>query len=62
MMRRSACAPLVRKSLGRVPGVAKAEVSADARRAVVIFDDEKTSVPALTAATAKAGFPSRLIE
>jgi periplasmic mercuric ion binding protein len=57
MMRRSACAPLVRKSLGRVPGVAKAEVSADARRAVVIFDDEKTSVPALTAATGEGRLP-----
>jgi mercuric ion binding protein len=58
----SACAPLVRKSLTRLPGVAKAEVSAETHRAFVTFDDEKTDIAALTDATTKAGFPSRPIE
>jgi mercuric ion binding protein len=53
------CPPVVRKSLVRVPGVAKAEVSATTQRAVVTFDDAKTTVAALVDATTKAGYPSR---
>lgn len=53
------CPPIVRKSLARVPGVGKAEVSAEKNTATVQFDDEKTTVAALIEATTKAGYPSR---
>jgi mercuric ion binding protein len=53
-----ACPFIVRKSLEGVPGVAKAVVSFKDKTAVVTYDDSKTNVKALTAATAKAGYPS----
>jgi mercuric ion binding protein len=56
------CPPIVRKSLARVPGVAKAEVSAETHRAVVTFDDAKTTVAALVDATTRAGYPSRPVQ
>ena len=56
------CPPIVRKSLARVPGVAKAEVSAATHRAVVTFDDAKATVAALVDATTRAGYPSRPVE
>jgi mercuric ion binding protein len=56
------CPPIVRKSLSRVPGVAKAEVSAETHRAVVTFDDAKTTVAALVDATTRAGYPSRQVQ
>ena len=55
-----ACPYIVKKTLESVPGVAKATVSFKDRTAVVVFDDSKASVKELTAATAKAGFPSEL--
>ena len=55
-----ACPYIVKKTLESVPGVAKAIVSFKDRTAVVVFDDSKASVKDLTAATAKAGFPSEL--
>ena len=57
-----ACPPIVRKSLARVPGVSKAEVSTETHRAVVTFDDGKTNVAALIDATTKAGYPSRPVQ
>jgi mercuric ion binding protein len=56
------CPPIVRKSLVRVPGVSKAEVSAEMHRAVVTFDEGKTNVAALVDATTKAGYPSRPVQ
>jgi mercuric ion binding protein len=53
------CPSIVRKSLARVPGVVKAEVSAEKATAVVMFDDAATSIAALVAATTNAGYPSR---
>lgn len=53
------CPPIVRKSLVGVPGVAKAEVSAKQHTATVVFDDQKTTVAGLVAATTNAGYPSR---
>ena len=41
-----------------VPGVAKVVVSYTRKTAIVTFDDTKTAVPALTAATTNAGYPS----
>jgi periplasmic mercuric ion binding protein len=56
------CGPLVKASLVRVSGVKAVQVSqADAMAdvtATVKFDDSATSVPALIAATTKAGYPS----
>jgi mercuric ion binding protein len=54
----NACPLIVRKSLEAVPGVAKAVVSFKDKSAVVTYDDSKTNVRALTAATTKAGYPS----
>ena len=56
------CAPTVRKSLARVQGVVRVEVSAEKETATVTFDDIKTDASALTAATKNAGYPSRLVE
>jgi periplasmic mercuric ion binding protein len=53
------CPPIVRKSLTRVPGVARVDVSAESNTATVMFDDAKTTVAALIDATTKAGYPSR---
>lgn len=54
----AACPLIVEKSLERVPGVAKVAVSYQDKTAVVTYDDGKTDVQALTAATANAGYPS----
>jgi mercuric ion binding protein len=53
-----ACPYMVKKTLERVAGVAKVTVSFKDKTAVVIYDDEKTDVKALTNATAGAGYPS----
>ena len=55
------CPPIVKKSLARVPGVTKAEFSAETHRAVVTFDDDRANVAALVNATTNAGYPSRLV-
>ena len=52
------CPFIVRKSLETVPGVTKAVVSYKDRMAVVIYDDGRTDVSALTRATTDAGYPS----
>jgi mercuric ion binding protein len=56
----SACPITVKSSLEAVPGVSKAVVSYADKTAVVTFDDTKTAVTALTAATTNAGYPSAL--
>ncbi len=52
------CPITVKKALNAVPGVSKVDVSFVKKDAVVTFDDAKTSVAALTKATANAGYPS----
>lgn len=52
------CAPTVRASLARVPGVTRVELSTERRTARVTFDNGRTSIEALTAATRNAGYPS----
>ena len=54
----AACPITVRKALEKVSGVEKVHATYEAKEAVVIFDDAKTSVDKLTEATKKAGFPS----
>jgi mercuric ion binding protein len=53
-----ACPFIVKQSLERVSGVAKVAVSLKDKTAIVTYDDAKTNVPALTAATTEAGYPS----
>jgi len=53
-----ACPYIVKKTLERVSGVGRVTVSLKDKTAVVIFDDAKTNVRALTDATKSAGFPS----
>jgi len=48
----------VKRSLTRINGVIKADVSLEQAEARVTFDDAKTTVEALTKATRDAGYPS----
>ena len=50
----------VQRSLTKIDGVTKADVSLEKNEAVVTFDDAKTNVETLLKATAGAGFPSTL--
>lgn len=52
------CPYIVRASLAEVPGVSVVEVSFADEIAVVTYDDERTDVAALVAATSGVGFPS----
>lgn len=54
----AACPHTVKSSLQSVPGVKAVSVSLQDKSAVVTFDDAKTNVTALTAATTNAGYPS----
>jgi periplasmic mercuric ion binding protein len=54
------CPITVKGSLTAVPGVSKVEVSLARKTATVTFDDAKTNIPALIAATTNAGYPSTL--
>jgi mercuric ion binding protein len=56
------CPYIVEQALAEVPGVASAQVSYREKTAVVTFDDETTTIAALTAATAAYGFPSLAAE
>jgi mercuric ion binding protein len=53
-----ACPITVKKSLSKVDGVSKIDVSFEKREAIVTFDDAKTSVQKMTKATEDAGYPS----
>ncbi|MFT6123287.1 MAG: mercuric ion binding protein [Cognaticolwellia sp.] len=55
------CPITVKKALTNVDGVVKAKVTFDDRLAVVTYDDEKTTIQALTSATTNAGYPSKKI-
>ncbi len=56
----SACPITVKAALNRVEGVTSVDVRYEERDATVTFDDEKTTVEALTQATTNAGYPSTL--
>lgn len=55
----ASCPYIVKKSIAAVPGVSKVEVSYETKTAVVTFDDTKTGLDAVTAASANAGYPAR---
>jgi len=54
----AACPYTVRASLEAVPGVTSVVVSFPEKTALVTYDDAKTDIDALTAATTNAGYPS----
>lgn len=54
----AACPITVKRALTKVEGVTSAKVNFDKLQAEVTYDDAKTSVEALTRATANAGYPS----
>lgn len=54
----AACPHTVKASLQAVSGVKKVAVSLKQKTAIVTYDDVKTNVKALTAATTNAGYPS----
>jgi mercuric ion binding protein len=58
------CAPIVKRSLARVPGVSQVAVSEadETATATVTFDNARTNVAALVQATTNAGFPSRAVQ
>lgn len=58
----SACPITVKAALKRVDGVSSVQVRYEERDATVTFDDDKTSVDAITQATTNAGYPSTLIQ
>lgn len=57
----ASCPYIVKQVLARVPGVRTVEVSYESKTAVVTFEDTETDVAALTEATERVGFPSKLI-
>ncbi len=56
------CPITVKKALTQVPGVSLARVDFAQRQAVVVFDDARTNVEALTQSTRNAGYPSTVLE
>jgi len=55
----ASCPYIIKRSLEDVAGVVAVEVSFRQQTAIVRFDDGRTSIPALTQATAGVGFPSQ---
>ncbi len=52
------CPITIKVALMKVQGVSSAKVSYARREAVVVFDNEKTSLDELKKATTEAGYPS----
>ena len=57
----ASCPYIVQRSLSGVPGVAHVAVSFERKTATVTYDDQRTTLAALTSATAGAGYPSSAI-
>lgn len=56
----AACPITVRKALQKVTGVTAVKATLQPPQATVTFDDARTTVDALTRATANAGYPATL--
>lgn len=56
------CPITVKKALEKVDGVLSADVSYKTKRAVIRFENRKTTVQELIQATTDAGYPSTLVE
>ncbi|PSM16055.1 MULTISPECIES: cation transporter [unclassified Nitratireductor] len=55
------CPVTVRKAMEGVEGVRQVEVDFDARTATVVFDPSVTTIEAIAAASANAGYPAKHI-
>jgi mercuric ion binding protein len=55
----ASCPYIVQTSMVAVPGVAKVIVSFEAKTATVTFDDTKTNLGTIAAASTNAGYPAR---
>ena len=55
----AACPYIVRKAMASVAGVTAVDVSYANKTAIVTFDDAKTSLDAVTQASANAGYPAK---
>ena len=58
----ASCPYIVKTTIERVSGVSGVSVSYRKNTATVAFDDARTTVEAIAAASAGAGFPARLLE
>jgi mercuric ion binding protein len=58
----ASCGPIVKRTLAKVQGVKNVAVNVATGTAAITFDDERTTATALSDATAKAGYPSRVVE
>lgn len=59
------CAPTVKKAISRLPGVSQVVVKEQAGGvavATVVFDDDKTTLEELAAASTNAGYPAHARE
>ncbi len=56
-----ACPYIVKQSLAKVSGVKGVVVSFAKKTATVAYDDQKTTLAALMAATTNAGYPSHIV-
>lgn len=56
------CPYMVKQTLTRVDGVRKVVVSYETKTAIVTYDDGQTNPGALAAATARIGFPSKIMK
>ena len=57
----SACPHIVKQSLAKITGVGEVAVSYEKKTATVTYDDQQTTLAALTEATTQAGYPSHPI-
>lgn len=55
----ASCPYIVQTSMAAVPGVAKVTVSFEAKTVTVTFDDAKTNLDTIAAASMNAGYPAR---
>ena len=56
------CPITVSKALNKVDGVTAVDASFESKTAIVTFDDTKTNIQTLVAATTNAGYPSSPVD
>ena len=58
----ASCPYIVQGAIQELPGIQSIETDLDTRTAVVVFDDELTTIEDITFATANVGYESSVIE
>jgi mercuric ion binding protein len=58
----ASCPYIVKTSMASLLGVARVDVSFEAKTATVIYDDAKTTIDAIAAASANAGYPASPVQ